>query len=347
VSGDRQSGALKLELQRPLSPAVRISAKALVLLGGWLVASLPVILAILRWKNYGGHIFVPELMAVALGHVLNALLTIGLAAAAAVLTDHPSTAAILTLAVTVGTWIINFIAAVHGGWWERAAGYTPTAMVAQFQHGLIRLDVTLITLVLVGTGLTLSAIWLRLGLSIRRRTLESVTLATVCVVAMVICARVHASWDLSESRSNSFSRVDEVALRQIHAPLRIVARLAPQDPRRVDLEQRALSKLRRVLPALDVQYVSATSIGLFEQTADRYGEIWYELEGRRQMSRSTTAEGVLETIYALARVTGPPEDARDTFRGYPLAVPPKGAAIVFYGIWPVAVVATAVFMLRR
>jgi hypothetical protein len=347
VSGDRQSGARKLELQRPMSSAVRVSAKALVLLGAWLIASLPVAIAIVLWRGYGGHIFTPELTTVAFGHVLNALLTIALAAAAAVLTDHPSTAAILTLGVTVGTWIVNFVAAVHGGWWERAAGYTPTAMVAQFQHGLIRLDVTLITLVLIAVGLTLSAIWMRLGLSIRQRTVESAALALIGAIAIVGFARTHSSWDFSESRSNSFSRVDEVALRQIHAPLRIVAHLAPQDPRRTDLEQRALSKLRRVLPALDVEYVSATSIGLFEQTADAYGEIWYELDGRRQMSRSTTPEGVLETIYALARVTEPSDEARDTFRGYPLAVPPKGAAFVFYGIWPVAIAVTAVVMLRR
>ena len=82
----------------------------------------------------------------ALGHLLNAGLTIALAAAAASLTEHPSTAAILTLSVTVGTWIVNFVAAVQGGIWERAAGYTPTAMVAEFQHGLVRLDVVLVAL---------------------------------------------------------------------------------------------------------------------------------------------------------------------------------------------------------
>ena len=47
------------------------------------------------------------------GHLLNAGLTIALAAAAASMTEHPSTAAIVTLSVTVGTWIINFIAAVQ------------------------------------------------------------------------------------------------------------------------------------------------------------------------------------------------------------------------------------------
>src|SRR5262249_9291929 len=76
---------------------------------------------------------------------------------------------------------------------------------------------------------------------------------------------------------------DEVALKQIHQPLRIEAHLAPEDPRRVDLERRALSKLRRVMPRVQVDYVSATSIGLFEQTSAHYGEIWYEIGGHRSM----------------------------------------------------------------
>ena len=100
--------------------------------------------------------------------------------------------------------------------------------------------------------------------------------------------------------------------------------LAPEDPRRVDLEHRALSKLRRVMPKLQVQYVSATSIGLFEQTSAGYGEIWYDLGGRRTMSRVTTAEGVLEAIYSLAGVAPPAENDDGVFRGHPLAVPRQG-----------------------
>src|SRR5580698_10017821 len=62
VSGDRQSGALKLELQQPISPFARITAKALVLMGGWLVAMLPPLSAILLWKSYGGSVYPPELI---------------------------------------------------------------------------------------------------------------------------------------------------------------------------------------------------------------------------------------------------------------------------------------------
>ena len=146
---------------------------------------------------------------------------------------------------------------------------------------------------------------------------------------------------------NSFSEGDEQALRQIHTPLRIEAHLAAEDPRRSDLERKALSKLRRVMPDVQVQYFSATSTGLFEQTSPHYGEIWYELAGRKEMSRVTTAEGVLETIYALAGVAAPAEDDESIFRGHPLAVPPKGATFGFYGIWPAVVIAAGVLLQRR
>src|SRR6185295_10046763 len=156
VAGDRQSGALKIEMQHPMSTFLRTIAKALVLFAGWMVASLATLAAVLLWKSYGGSIYAPELATVVFGHLLNAGLTIAIAAAAAAVTEHPSTAAIVTLSITVGTWIVNFIAAVQGGFWERLAGYVPTAMVAEFQHGLLRADMVLIAAVFMTAGLGLA-----------------------------------------------------------------------------------------------------------------------------------------------------------------------------------------------
>ena len=346
-SADRQNGTLKIEMQLPLPTAARVAAKALVLFAGWLIASAVTLAALALWRSYGGTIHAPELLSVVFGHLLNAGLTIALAAAAAALSEHPSTAAIITLSVTVGTWIVNFVAAVQGGVWERLAAYTPTSMVAEFQHGLIRLDVAVIALVLTIAGLGLSTIWLRHGVPVRRRTLESLALAGVALLLGVAGSRIHPSWDLSEARGNSFPVADEAALRQIALPLRIEAHLAPEDPRRTDLERQALRKLRRIMPALQVQYSSATTIGLFEQSNPHYGEIWYDLGGKRAMSRVTTADGVLETIYDLAGVH-PHETGEDqVFRGHPLAVAPQHAGIVFYGAWPALVGAVALLIRRR
>ena len=65
------------------------------------------------------------------------------------------------------------------------------------------------------------------------------------------------------------------------------------------------------------------------------------------MSRTTTAEGVLEAIYSLAGVTPPVEDDDDIFRGHPLAVPPQRRGAVFYGVWPALVVAAGVFIAKE
>jgi hypothetical protein len=127
----------------------------------------------------------------------------------------------------------------------------------------------------------------------------------------------------------------------------MVVHLAPEDPRRSDLDRRVIGKLRRALPGLDVRYESATTIGLFEQTNPHYGEIWYELGGRTSTSRSVTPEGVLERTFELASVTPAAEREDDIFRGHQLAVEPRGAAAVFYGIWPAAVAGTAVIWRRK
>lgn len=346
ISADRQSGAAKLEMQHSLSSFTRIAVKGIVLFAGWTIAFAAPVVAILLWKSYGGTIYLPELLTIAVGHTLNAGLTIALAAATASLAEHPSTAAILTLSVTVGTWIINFITEVQGGIWERIAGYTPTAMVAQFQHGLVRFDVMAIAVTLVLTGLALAAIWLRTGLAIGRRLHESIALGFVVAIVILGCTRISVSIDTSENRMNSFPEADEQALRQIQDPLRIEAHLAPEDPRRADLERQAISKLRRIMPNLHVDYVSATSIGLFEQTEQHYGEIFYEMKGRKEMSRVTTAEGVLENIYSVANIKPPQEDENAVFRGHPLAVLPRGAAVIFYGIWPILAIAVGIFFKR-
>jgi hypothetical protein len=166
----------------------------------------------------------------------------------------------------------------------------------------------------------------------------------VAVLAVVVIAAgtyATASADLSEARGNSFTRADERALSQIREPLRVVVHLAPEDPRRGELERRALSKLRRVLRHVEVEYLAATAPGMFEQTREHYGEIWYDLGGRTSTSRATTADGVLETIYELAEIPPPAPSEEDVFRGHPLAEHPRYASALFYAAWPGTVVGAA------
>ena len=157
-----------------------------------------------------------------------------------------------------------------------------------------------------------AALWLRLGDAgaAARAGIASCSRAVAALVSSA-AASAGASWDLVREPDELVPRGRRGSARDRFASRSsIEVHLAPEDPRRADLDRKAIAKLRRVLPALHVRYVSATSIGLFEQTAPHYGEIWYELGGKKEMSRATTAESALETIYDLAGVKPPAERRR-------------------------------------
>ena len=338
IAAEKQSGGLKLLLQLPGNLATKVTAKVLALLGGWIVTLLPGLLAIALWKFYGGHLYPPETLNLLLGHFLRAMLSAGIGVAAAALAENAASAAIVTLGFTVGTWVLDFIAAGRGGFLQQLAAYTPTATLRFFEHGLLRLNVFVAMLAISAAGFTLAGIWLHTGRTWRFRLLATVTLALTLAFVMVGVNGMRASWDTSENRRNSFSGADESTLSQIQQPLKITVVLSPEDPRLTDFEQNVLRKLRRVLPHLDVDYSSTGRTGLFEKPEEHYGEIWYEMNGRKIVKRSTIEEVVLEQIYKLAGINPPVHSDENTFSGYPLSVSPRGASWIFYGLWPLVII---------
>ena len=106
-----------------------------------------------------------------------------------------------------------------------------------------------------------------------------------------------------------------------------------------------LSKLRRVIPAVDVAFVSRTTTGLFEQADPSYGEIRYDVGPRHVVGRATTEDAVLEGIFEAADIE-PDRDSEPAFMGHPLVTRPTGAALAFYGVWP-SIAALAAWLATR
>ncbi len=336
IAAEKESGALKLALQFPASVGEMVAAKALALAAGWMIAWLPGLIAVAMWRAYGGHLYAPETLNLLLGHWLRMLLGGGVAMAAAALAESAASAAIVTLGFTLGSWALDFIAAGRGGWMAAIAAYTPAAALRTFEQGLLRLNTAILMLALALAGFAIAAIWLRTGRKLSARMVRVGGLVIGVAIIVWLGSLARASWDASENRRNSFSRADEAALRQIRNPLRVTINLAAEDPRLMDYERGILNKLRRILPRLEVVYAAQSRTGLFE--GQEYGEIWYELDGRRVMNRSTTGPIVLEQLYQLAGIAVPAESNDPVFPGYPLAAHPKGARLVFYALWPLAVI---------
>ncbi|MEP7340318.1 MAG: ABC transporter permease [Acidobacteriota bacterium] len=341
ISAEKESGAWKLALQLPAGFGVAITAKVLALLAGWLIAWLPGLIAVVLWKFYGGHLYWPEALNLLLGHWLRMLMSAGVAMAAAALAESAASAAIVTLSFTLGTWALDFIAAGRGGLMAEVAAFTPTAALRWFEQGMLRLSTVLVMLAMALAGFALAAIWLHAGRKLRQRWLWTAALMAAIAIVIWISAMPLTSWETSENRRNSFPQTDETALRQIHDPLRITINLAPEDPRLMDYERSILNKLKRLLPRLTAEYAAQSRTGLFQSgtggaDGERYGEIWYELDGRKVMNRSTTEPIVLEQLYELAGVKAPAKTEEPEFPGYPLAAHPKAARLIFYALWPLA-----------
>src|SRR5207237_6899894 len=60
IANERQSGAMELLLQAPVSRTQIVLSKLIVLKVAWIVAMVPAFLALLQWRLIGGHLHAAE-----------------------------------------------------------------------------------------------------------------------------------------------------------------------------------------------------------------------------------------------------------------------------------------------
>ncbi|MFI5311040.1 MAG: ABC transporter permease, partial [Gemmatimonadales bacterium] len=347
ISAERASGAWTILVQSRARVPGMVAIKAVALVAAWGVALVPGFVAVLLWRSYGGHVNGAELAPLLLGHLLRAGLTIGVAAAAAAVTEQSASAAIVTLGVTVGSWALDFVASVRGGMVERIAAFTPTATLRLFEQGLVRSSTVTVMFAVSLAGLAVATIWLdSASTPVRRLIRGAVALCTLGVLSAGL-GQLRPSWDVTEDRRHSFPAEDAAALRGLPAPLRVEVHLAAEDPRLADLRRGVLEKLERVVPHLELVTSSSSSTGLFARPDEHYGEVWYQVGARRVMLRSTIEPVVLETIYGVAGVTPPPgREVASVYGGFPLVADAAYATPVFYLAWPLLVLLLAAVVRR-
>jgi len=339
VSSEKQSGALDLLLQSRWSAMAQVAAKFATLLVAWIVAWIPGLVALSLWRSGGGHLSGAEVTSVLAGHLLRGALVISIAIVAAAVTENAAAAAVLTLAFTLASWALEFVAAVQGGLAQTVADLAPEGMLRAFERGEVRLDVIAVLLVTVVSNLAAAVVWLHPGRSRGTRWAATLVILVLTSALTPMVSGLRTSWDVSEDRRNSFSVADERALSQLRTPIRVEVNLAPEDPRLADLDRSVLRKLRRTVPDIAIVNTSTSRSGLFGTSNDGdraagYGEVWYQVGEHRAMSRSTVEPIVLDLIYELAGIQAPARDDR-AYPGYPLRGAPSTAPWFFYFVFPV------------
>jgi ABC-2 type transport system permease protein len=338
IARDKETGALKLLLQMPFTPAWLVTIKVAAIVIAITALFLPALSFLPIWLYLGGHVHTPELFNLLAGHALYALDIVGIAFLAASLSDSLSTAAILALAFTLSFWVMDFAATASGGFLHRLSFYSLTAALHQFEQGLFSLSAVL-AMLLAALGLfALTATWLPTGIAVRKKLLVSSVIILLFSLAAFGLSRARVYIDVTENRRNSFNPADEAALRRMQSPLFVWIYLSPEDSRLKEMEANVLGKLRRTVPRLEVHYEDTTGYGLFSSVPDeRYGLIIYEYEGKRAESRSNSPREILPLLHELSGTEVKSEKEPD-YRGYPLVADAAGYGVWFYGILPVLLV---------
>src|SRR5258705_1602122 len=327
---EKESGALRLLVQLPYPSPTLIAAKLAAVLAAWVLSGVPAFSALAMWEMLGGHLSAPETLNLLFGHLLYGLLVGAIALFAASVSESTATAAIVTLAFTIGSWVLDFTVAGRPGVLEWIARLSLTQVLRTFEQGLLSASLV----VGIGTAVcgfaALAAVWLPPGVQIRDKVIRSIACAFAVALALGLTTQVKFTLDVTEDRRNSFPAADQGLLASLARPLVATVHLAPEDPRYADLQRNVLAKLERAMPNVSIR-LSAGQQGLAASIGDdRYGEVGYTYVARADVSRSTSPREILPMLYGLAGASPPAPAPGSDYPGYPLVAGRSVALLWFF-----------------
>jgi ABC-2 type transport system permease protein len=334
---ERESGALRLLVQMPYRSSTLITAKLAAVLAAWVLSSVPALSALAIWRLFGGHLSAPETLNLLLGHLLYGLLVGAIALFAASVSESAATAAIVTLAFTIGSWVLDFTVAGHPGLVEWVASLSLTQVLRTFEQGLLSVGLV----AGIGTAVcgfaALATVWMPPGVHVRNKLVRSMVCVVVAAIALGLATQIRLSIDVTEDQRNSFPVADQRVLAKLAEPLVVTIHLAPEDPRYADLQRNVLAKLERVLPNMSVGLAGGRQSLGTNAGDDRYGEVEYTYGGRSDISRSTSPREILPLLYGLAGVSRPASAPGGDYPGYPLVAQGEVALLWFFGGLPLCI----------
>jgi ABC-2 type transport system permease protein len=337
LSQEKETGALRLLVQLPYRSSTLVSAKLAAVLAAWALASVPALSAIVLWRILGGHLAPVETANLLLGHLIYGLVVGALALFSASIADGAATAAIVALAVTIGSWVLDFTVAGNPGLLSWLALLSLTQTLRPFEQGLLSAGLVLGAGCVI-LGLTaLAAVWLPPGVAPLSKLRRSLSLVLIVAVMLGAAAQVRRSVDVTEDRRNSFSAADQKLLATLQLPLVVTVHLAAEDPRYADLQRNVLAKLERIMPNVSVGLAGGRQALSTATSDESYGEVEYVYGSRSDVSRSTSPREILPLLYALAGVAPPAPAPGSEYPGYPLVANANAALVWFFGGLPLLI----------
>ncbi len=334
---EKETGTLLLLVQLPYRPSGLIVAKLIAILAAWWVASLPVLCSLVIWAASGGHLAWAETSNLVVGHLLYGLLIGAIGLFAAAISESAATAAIVTLAFTIGSWVLDFTLAGQPGWLDWIARLSLTQVLRPFEQGLLPIGSGIGGIVGLCTFGALACIWLPPGVPARTKLFRSIGSIVVAAALLFFASQMTTSLDVTEDRRNSFAIADQRALAELNEPLVVNVHLVAEDPRYQDVRRNVLSKLQRVMRSVTIRLIGGHQSFAASSGDEAYGQIEFIYGARSDTTRSTSPREILPLLYALAGRAPPPPIAGADYPGYPLVANGQAALAWYFAALPLLI----------
>lgn len=335
---EKETGALRLLVQLPYRRSTLVSAKLAAVLAAWSLASIPALSALVFWRILGGHWAAVETANLLFGHLVYGLLVGALALFSASIAESAATAAIIALAVTIGSWVLDFTVAGNPGPLSWIAQLSLTQTLRPFEQGLLSGGLVLGVACVIFGLIALTTVWLPPGVPPLGKLHRSLPWVLIVALMLGAAAQVRLTVDVTEDRRNSFPVTDQKLLATLRLPLLVTVHLAPEDPRYADLQRNVLAKLERAMPTVSVALARPRQSFSGGSSDESYGEVEYVYGNRSDISRSTSPREILPLLYALAGVSLPAPTPGSEYPGYPLVTSADAALFWFFGGLPLLIV---------
>jgi ABC-2 family transporter len=334
---EKESGGLRLLVQLPYRSSTLVSAKLAAVLAAWTLASAPALSALVIWRILGGHLSVPETLNLGFGHLLYGLLVGAIALFAASVSESAATAAVITLAFTISSWVLDFTIAGQPGVLDWIARLSLTQTLRTFEQGLLSAGLVVGIVGVICGFAALATVWLPPGVATRIKLVRSALCLLATAIALGVAAEIRLSVDVTEDRRNSFAAADQRQLAALKDPLVANVHLAPEDPRYADLQRNVLAKLERAMPNVTIRLAGGRQSLSSNARDAAYGEVEYAYGARSDRSSSTSPREILPLLYGLAGVQSPPPVSAGEYPGYPLMANGYVALPWFFGGLPLLI----------
>jgi hypothetical protein len=149
---------------------------------------------------------------------------------AASVAESAATAAIVTLALTIASWVLDFTLVGQPGLLAWIASVSLTQVLHTFEQGLLSAGLVAGICAVVFGFASLATVWLPPGVHVRNKVIRSIVCVLAVVLALGLVTQIRLTFDVREDRRNSFPVADQRLLASLAQPLNVTVHLMPEDP---------------------------------------------------------------------------------------------------------------------